>query len=277
MFWGVVKQGSTEEAISVPHFIETESPFEEEVYDELTRIVPDNSRIRSQVWIGSFRVDFLIDPIDDTRKPLVIECDGASYHGTSEAYAYDYFRMQQLRDNGYEVYRIWSGNWFDEKEYDEELDALRKVLKEYDADLDGNSKFSKKILSENVPSKIDYQPAFDLDEDEVEMSKEPSAEVGLNEQPVQSEIVENINTIFVSDEELKNEYKQIALNENFWFSLAHWGKKSGKFSSYQNRFAFSLGIYVSKHKKLTDKQHAAGFKLFSSAREHGFSLDLIRE
>lgn len=277
----VVKRGSTEEAISIPHFVETESPFEEEVYDELTRIVPDNSRIRSQVWIGSFRVDFLIDPTDDNRKPLVIECDGASYHGTSEAYAYDYFRMQQLRDNGYEVYRIWSGNWFDEKEYDEELEALRKVLKEYDDEVSVGSRFAKKVITKDEPAKINYQPTVETYFDEGDNSEEDrenqSHSNSYNENILDEGAQKSQNKDVNKNEELEAEYQRVATDQNFWFGLAHWGKKSGKFSSYQNRFAFSLGIYVSKHEKLTEKQFAAGYKLFATAKESGINLEQIKE
>jgi hypothetical protein len=59
--------------------------------------------------------------------------------------------------------------------------------------------------------------------------------------------------------------------------LTHWGKESGKLSSYQNRFAFSLGIYVSKHEKLTEKQSVAGYRMFLIASNNGFSIEQVKK
>lgn len=159
----VVKDLSTEYRVSMPRSVETESPFEEEVYDELRRIIDHPKRIESQVWIGPFRVDFLIRPKNEDRKVLIIECDGASYHGTTEAYAYDNFRLRQLNDNGYVVHKIWSSNWWDEEDYAREVKYLVQLLDDYDNQPIETSRFYKKS-----PDKVIIEPIQVDTEDEFE-------------------------------------------------------------------------------------------------------------
>ena len=67
----------------------TESPFEEEVVDELNKILPD-LKIELQKWVAWFRLDIAIET--PTGKKIAIECDWANYHSSEEAYAWDIFR-----------------------------------------------------------------------------------------------------------------------------------------------------------------------------------------
>lgn len=100
---------------------QTESIFEEEVISRLEdHINPD--RIIAQYPAGGFRIDFVVK--DLSGKPtLAIECDGAKYHSSPEAYCWDLCRQQQLEEHGFIFHRIWSTDWFtnDEKE-------LKKLL-----------------------------------------------------------------------------------------------------------------------------------------------------
>ncbi|GAB2777382.1 hypothetical protein GCM10010465_25150 [Actinomadura fibrosa] len=43
---------------------------------------------------------------------IAIECDGASYHSSREAYLYDRHRQKILEDHGFVFHRIWSTNWW---------------------------------------------------------------------------------------------------------------------------------------------------------------------
>ena len=87
----------------------TESPFEEEVYQELKEIIPDE-QIQPQFKIAGFRLDFLIGT------NIVLECDGKTYHKSEEAYKHDMYRQKELEKQGLIFYRIWSTNWFRDKE-----------------------------------------------------------------------------------------------------------------------------------------------------------------
>lgn len=100
----------------------SESPFEEEVYDLLTDEFGKENIIQ-QHKIGGFRLDFIIKTAS---KDIVLECDGKAYHSSEEAYAYDMYRQKELENMGFIVYRIWSTNWFQDKEI--EMQKLKRFL-----------------------------------------------------------------------------------------------------------------------------------------------------
>lgn len=99
-----------------------ESPFEQEVYDYLIKHI-EKDRIFMQYPFGGFRIDFVIKP-KNTEKPLIaLECDGAAYHSSEEAYSYDMFRQKTLESYGFKFYRIWSTNWWGNPK-----DEVKKLL-----------------------------------------------------------------------------------------------------------------------------------------------------
>lgn len=91
----------------------TESPFEEEVYQRMTRFMPAE-KIHLQQKVGGFRLDIVVDTTDPTNK-IAIECDGATYHRSEEDHFWDIFRQEYLENFGYTFYRIWSENWFEDQ------------------------------------------------------------------------------------------------------------------------------------------------------------------
>jgi very-short-patch-repair endonuclease len=100
----------------------SESPFEEEVYYQLAAKIGQD-RLQQQYKIGGFRIDLIVKS-KVTGKPIIaIECDGAKYHSSNEAYAWDMFRQSRLEEQGFIFYRIWSTNWW----YSVEKE-LKKVL-----------------------------------------------------------------------------------------------------------------------------------------------------
>ena len=92
-----------------------ESPFEEEVYEYLSSYI-DPKRVKIQYECGGFRIDMVVIPNNSDSKLIAIECDGAAYHSSSEAYSSDLFRQKQLEENGFLFYRIWSTNWWENPE-----------------------------------------------------------------------------------------------------------------------------------------------------------------
>jgi len=90
---------------------ELESPFEEEVYEALREHF-EESQIIPQLQFAGFRIDLAYD----TKKPgipkIAIECDGAEYHSSQEAYLHDRHRQKILERHGFVFHRIWSTNWW---------------------------------------------------------------------------------------------------------------------------------------------------------------------
>lgn len=115
-----------ENEISVPEFIEFDSPFEEEVYIMLC----DNGyKVDTQVGCSGYRIDMAIrHPEISSVYTIGIECDGATYHSAKTARERDRLREEVLRLRGWNIYRIWSTDWV--KNPQGELERLVKAIEE---------------------------------------------------------------------------------------------------------------------------------------------------
>ena len=93
---------------------ETDSPFEREVFQELSR--HDVSLI-PQVGVSGYKIDFGV--LDDEAKGKFIcgiECDGVAYHSSATARDRDRLRQQVLEGRGWEIHRVWSTDWFKDRQ-----------------------------------------------------------------------------------------------------------------------------------------------------------------
>lgn len=91
----------------------TESPFEREVYMELSRRGLD---LQPQVGVAGYRVDLGVrDPDLPGRYLCGLECDGASYHSSETARDRDRLRQQVLEARGWTIHHVWSTDWFKDK------------------------------------------------------------------------------------------------------------------------------------------------------------------
>jgi very-short-patch-repair endonuclease len=111
----------------------SESPFEDEVYHRLADVIGQD-RIQLQYRIGGFRIDLVVNSKITGKPVIAIECDGAKYHNSNEAYAWDIFRQSRLEKQGFIFYRIWSANWWEASEKE-----LKKLLL-FISEVDGNEK-----------------------------------------------------------------------------------------------------------------------------------------
>lgn len=90
------------------------NPFEIDVRDHLTRAGLD---LQPQFGSSGYRIDFAVKhPDQPGRMLLAIECDGASYHSAPTARDRDRLRQEQLERLGWTFHRIWSQDWFSNKE-----------------------------------------------------------------------------------------------------------------------------------------------------------------
>lgn len=88
-----------------------ESPFEEEVYDALLDHF-DASQLIPQFQFAGFRLDIVYDSGQAGTPKVAIECDGAKYHSSEEAYLHDLYRQRIMESQGFVFHRIWSTNWW---------------------------------------------------------------------------------------------------------------------------------------------------------------------
>jgi very-short-patch-repair endonuclease len=104
-----------------------DSPFEESVYEYLRS---NGHEVHKQVGCASYRVDLaIVDPQLPGHYLLGVECDGARYHSSPVARDRDRLREQVLRNLGWQLYRIWSTDWYRNRSDTKArlLDAVKKA------------------------------------------------------------------------------------------------------------------------------------------------------
>lgn len=108
------------------------SVFEQEVASALRARGYD---LHTDVGIAGFFVDIAVaDPEKPGRYILGIECDGQSYRDARSARDRDRLRESVLRDKGWQVYRLWSSDWFHrpESELERLIAAIERAKTEPD-------------------------------------------------------------------------------------------------------------------------------------------------
>lgn len=101
-----------------------DSPFEEDVAQAVRGLGYD---VRPQVGMAGFFIDLaVIDPRDEGRYLLGIECDGAAYHSSRYARDRDRLRQMILENRGWRLHRIWSTDWFYKRE--REIEKIRSSI-----------------------------------------------------------------------------------------------------------------------------------------------------
>lgn len=112
--------------------LDFDSSFEESVYEALTK---EGFSVSTQVGCSGYRVDLAIK---HPKKPgvyiLGVECDGAQYHSSRFARDRDKVRQLILENLGWNIHRIWSDDWLNNREYEikkikEKVDSLLKSKK----------------------------------------------------------------------------------------------------------------------------------------------------
>lgn len=101
-----------------------ESPFEEHVGERLRRA---GYEVVPQVGVAGYRIDIGVTHPEYPHGFLLgVECDGASYHSAKSVRDRDRLRELVLRDLGWDIYRIWSTDWYDDP--DREMSKLLAYL-----------------------------------------------------------------------------------------------------------------------------------------------------
>ncbi|HEX2190445.1 MAG TPA: DUF3320 domain-containing protein, partial [Longimicrobiaceae bacterium] len=90
------------------------SPFEREVQEELAA---RGVSLDPQVGVAGYRIDFGVrDDELSGRYVCGIECDGVAYHASETARDRDRLRQQVLERRGWTIHRLWSTDWFKDRE-----------------------------------------------------------------------------------------------------------------------------------------------------------------
>tara|TARA_R100001377_G_scaffold85169_2_gene70622 strand:+ start:1298 stop:6019 length:4722 start_codon:yes stop_codon:yes gene_type:complete len=121
-FLDFAKSGVIDEA--VPTGEDFDSPFEEDVSDV---IIGMGYLADPQVGSSGFKIDLGVrHPDSPGTYILAVECDGATYHSALWARERDRLRQDVLEHLGWQFHRIWSTDWFYNRQA--EIDRLRLAL-----------------------------------------------------------------------------------------------------------------------------------------------------
>jgi very-short-patch-repair endonuclease len=107
--------------------VEAQSPFEEAVLGSLQRA---GYQVHTQIGSAGYFVDLaVVDPERPGRYLLAVECDGATFHSSRSARDRDRLRQQVLEGLGWRFHRIWSTDWFNQRdaEFQRLVDAIEEA------------------------------------------------------------------------------------------------------------------------------------------------------
>ncbi|MDJ0944542.1 MAG: DUF3320 domain-containing protein [Kiloniellales bacterium] len=103
-----------------------ESPFESAVASALR---DKGWQVHPQIGVSAYRIDLgVVDPDEPGTYLAGVECDGAMYHSSSFARERDKIRQSVLEGLGWNLFRIWSTDWWTNKE--KSLEVLHDALQE---------------------------------------------------------------------------------------------------------------------------------------------------
>lgn len=145
----------------------TESPFEDEIFDILTR---EGHQVITQVGCSGYRLDMAIKhPKKSGVYVLGIECDGATYHRSRIARERDRLRQQVLEDRGWKIYRIWSTDWIKDRKLEKQqlFRAVKDAIDNYqEEDYVSNVCESVAVQSTKFLSNYEAEISVDLVQDD---------------------------------------------------------------------------------------------------------------
>lgn len=110
--------------LGTPSNREADSDFEVSVAKLLNQY---GYKTTLQVGVAGFFIDIAVHNSDRPEEYLLgIECDGATYHSAKSIRDRDLLRQKILENKGWKIYRIWSTDWFKNRE--REIEKLLKHL-----------------------------------------------------------------------------------------------------------------------------------------------------
>ncbi|QKT05415.1 DUF4011 domain-containing protein [Mycoplasma sp. OR1901] len=124
---------------------ELKNGFEDELYNEL---VSHGFKVKRHIGSSDFKVDLaVLHPEDENNYLLGIEIDAASYNWAKTTRDRDKLRQEILKTRGWNVYRVWSVDWFRNK-----TQQLQKLLNVINQTIESSKETLQKLNYEG------YQP-----------------------------------------------------------------------------------------------------------------------
>lgn len=119
--------------------IETEKDFDSDFEISVFNVLREfGFEVKPQVGVSGYFIDLAVKSKSENQGYiLAIECDGATYHSSKSARDRDRLRQEVLERLGWSFHRIWSVDWYKNRDF--EIDKLIKRVRE--AQIEFDSKF----------------------------------------------------------------------------------------------------------------------------------------
>ncbi|WLP85187.1 AAA domain-containing protein [Mycoplasma seminis] len=133
--------------------------FKKEVQDALTSL---GYQVHSNVGASDFKLDLAIWDPSQNKYVLGLECDGTTFATSKVAKDRDFLRSNVLEARGWLIYRIWSTDWFKNK--DLELEQLNNFIKKHINSLGQVKPRQEMVSDENIIEqavKTDFRDLFE--------------------------------------------------------------------------------------------------------------------
>ncbi|SJZ43849.1 AAA domain-containing protein [Mycoplasmopsis verecunda] len=137
--------------------------FKKDVQDSLRAL---GYQVDANVGASDFKLDLAIYDTKLNKYVLGIECDGTTFMSSRVAKDRDYLRSSVLQSRGWIIYRLWSADWFKNKEA--ELKQLETFIKKHISPngqvipREDVTKETEELLQNNIVEveKIDFKSLF---------------------------------------------------------------------------------------------------------------------
>lgn len=133
--------------------------FDSEFELEVCNVLRQNGyEVDTQIGCSGYKIDLGVKEKDTSNYVLAIECDGATYHSSKNARDRDRLRQEILERMGWKFYRIWSTDWFKNKDVEIEklLKEVEKAFKNKESLIEKKTKIEeKKNVSSNPIDQVE--------------------------------------------------------------------------------------------------------------------------
>jgi hypothetical protein len=98
--------------------------------------------------------------------------------------------------------------------------------------------------------------------------------------PISNEVKQDADTYRESDltgqelspQELKMIEEASKINSEVWFALSKWAKENNRFTPFDRKLSYNLGVLANRKTVFTSKQAKNALKLLKQAKEEGFNI-----
>lgn len=264
-----------------------DSPFEEAVYQELSKL---GYQVHSQIGVAGYFIDLaIVDPDQPGRYLLGIECDGANYHSARSARDRDRLRQIVLEQHrGWCIHRIWSTDWFMNPQVQLErlVEAIERCKTKRGAafafDLPTGDAGTGDAFDSASDGQVDYELSDEIEEEDAltdDSSETATTDSRLN-RDVQPGLSSHAKSSFKASESESGEptldaqqWRAVELGAETFFRLSRWAKENQKFNPRSRRFLYQMGQMIARGFAPTPKQANWLLDLYHQAVELGFKSE----